>query len=841
METNRKKQKTAFFCSLFILCLFPLQAWAQNAKVSGRVLEESTGNGIPFANVVLVSARDSSQVMGIASSDSGRFLFKRVPAGRYFVQVAVLGFHRNNSEMFTVPETGSEIRLAPIELVSQAVQLDMVVVRAKRPVMEMKPGKITMNVSQALVTQADNAFEMLKKFPGVTIDKDDNISLNGKSGVLVTIDDRPTHLSGQNLANLLRSMPGNTVERIEVMTNPSSKYEAEGTGGIINLKTTRIQNTGFSGSVNAGIRAGKSMGYNGGLDLNYRHKKFTVYGNASVYQGSNNTYVYSYDRYENGSRNETNGTGSESRTPAGSSRYLSFFGQGGIDYYAGKKDVLSLTYRGNGYTGSNATDRMQTRFYPLAESDSAAYSYNQTARGNYRGQDHNLNFNYEHTFDTVYGNKLSINADWIHNTTKSYGNNNIAYYPGDFDSPQPLFEDPYYTSQPFRSDIYSIKADYAHTFNMQTTLEAGLKFSYVDNDTRNLYQGTDTSDNHFLYDEMIGAAYLMLNHTFKTRTSLQVGIRTEYTYTEGRNLGMDTVNTNGYIRPFPNLTVTQPIGQKNMLSLSYRYRLTRPQYNQLNPFELRSQAQEYRCGNPYLQPEYSHNLDLTYSFNYKFFATLSYIHTDGTFNDIATYRSIPGGQGTIRYNMPVNSGKSDQIGLSLNTQLTFYKIWRLMLFVNGNYGRSETLYEGLNITRQVFNANYWFNTEIDVHPRITISAYSWGNIPSRDIFTRSAGMYGGGIGLKAFFFNKTLTLSASFDGIFNPYEIRSSYPGANGEENVSFNRYDWDRLSGQIRLSYRFGNNRLINRAPRQIEKSEEASRLGGGNTGSGHMGGSPK
>ena len=161
--------------------------FAQTGNVNGKVLDKASSAGIPFANVVLVKASDSTQVLGTASSDSGYFSFKKIPSGTYFVQVAVLGYHRSNSPVFSIDATHRDLQLDAIEMTSASVQLDKVVIRAKRPIMEMEAGKITMNVSQSLVTQADNAFEMLKKFPGVTIDKDDNISPNGRSGVLITV------------------------------------------------------------------------------------------------------------------------------------------------------------------------------------------------------------------------------------------------------------------------------------------------------------------------------------------------------------------------------------------------------------------------------------------------------------------------------------------------------------------------------------------------------------------------------------------------------------------------------------------------------------------------------
>ncbi|MDE7357731.1 MAG: TonB-dependent receptor, partial [Bacteroidales bacterium] len=362
-----------------------------------------------------------SQVLGLASNDSGTFLFKRIPAGTYFVQVSVLGYHPNNSEIFTIDAAHTDISLKPIALTSQAVQLDAVVVRAKRPVMEMKPGKITMNVSQSLASQADNAFEMLKKFPGVTIDKDDNISLNGRGGVLVLINDRDPHLGGQNLANYLRGMPGNNIEKIEVMNNPSSKYDAEGTGGIINIKTVRSQASGFSGSVNAGVGYDKLFDGNGGFDLNYRHEKFTVYANASVYQWKNVNYIYTRTDYADGSLLETNGAGNERKTPVSLNRGFSIFGEGGIDYYPTKQDVLSLSYNGDSYSGGNTFDNCFSRFHPQTDSNSVLYSFGQKAQTSWSGQSHDANLNYEHTFDTVFNRKLTLNFDYLRNLSFNDG------------------------------------------------------------------------------------------------------------------------------------------------------------------------------------------------------------------------------------------------------------------------------------------------------------------------------------------------------------------------------------------------------------------------------------
>lgn len=830
MRTMSHIQKTSLILLLFS-CFLPTVP-AQTGNVSGRVKDQQSLSGIPFANVVLVKASDSTQITGTASTDSGRFQFKRIPAGTYFIQVAVLGYHRNNSPLFSIDPEHREIELEDIEMTPSSIQLDKVVVRAKRPMMEMEAGKITMNVAQSIIAQEDNAFEMLKKFPGITIDKDDNISLNGKGGILVTVDDRPTHLSGQNLANYLRSLPSSSIDKIETMNNPSSKYDAEGVGGIINFKTTKIQNNGFSGSVNAGFRASAHLGYNGGVDLNYRHEKFTVYGSFSAYQGGNISTLYGYTHYADGSRLELNEK--EHGQRAMDNSYLSLYGKGGFDYYISRLDVLSLTYQGSGGRYRNTSDVIRSRFYTAQQPDSAAYTYEQSATSRYHDQNHNINLNYEHIFDTSYNRKLSLNFDWIDNEEKSTGKNTANYYQGDLKD-VPYLSDGYALDNPFSSRIYSFKADYEHPFNMQTRLEAGLKFSYTDNFYRQYHTPFDSArtSNRYRYNEIIGAAYIMVNHTFKTQTSIQAGIRAEYTHTRGESLEMDSLNKRQYIRPFPNISISQQIGTKNRLSLSYRYRLTRPGYSSLNPFPVRQQIDVYWGGNPLLNPQYSHNLDLSYSFNYRFFATVSYVHTDGTPQQTTRYRKQENGtlESFVSYTYPINAGKSDRLDVNLSTQLTFFNIWRLSVFVNGSYGSENATYDGLHQSRNTFTSGYWINTEVDATSYLTLSAYSYGSMPNRSLFSYNYGYYGGGIGIKAYFLDKTLTLSASCNMSFTGYKEKSTYPDVNGGRTVSFNHYGWDRFVGRISLSYRFGNNRMMNHSPRQKAAAEESSRLGGGNS----------
>ncbi|MDE6440752.1 MAG: carboxypeptidase-like regulatory domain-containing protein, partial [Bacteroidales bacterium] len=212
---------------LLLVAVLPSAALAQT--VAGSAVDAQSGEPLLFANVVLVKAADTTQVTGTSSDAEGRFVFKKMAPGRYFIQISTLGYHLANSVAFDINGKADSVSLPPVLLTPTSLQLQEVEVRAKRPMVEMKPGKIVMNVAEHLAsTTAENAYEMLKKFPGVTIDNNDNISLNGKAGVLVMVDGRNTYLGGKDLVNYLKALPARSVTSIEAIANPSSKYDAEG-------------------------------------------------------------------------------------------------------------------------------------------------------------------------------------------------------------------------------------------------------------------------------------------------------------------------------------------------------------------------------------------------------------------------------------------------------------------------------------------------------------------------------------------------------------------------------------------------------------------------------------
>ncbi|MDR2556747.1 MAG: outer membrane beta-barrel protein [Bacteroidales bacterium] len=817
--------------------LFPLLTFSQN-RIFGIAQQA------PYSNILLVDASDTTQVASTFANDSGYYEFRRVSKGTYFIQVSAMGFHRTNSSPFEVTSSSDNINIPNIALTPSSEQLDVVVVEAHKPVLELEAGKIIMNISEGIIAKSDNVFEMLRKFPGVSIDINDNISLNGKSGVLVTINDRETHLSGQDLAHYLRSMPGSSVQKIEAIEQPSAKYDAQGSGGIINIVTIKnFKQNGFSGSVNTALRVSERgvLSPNAGVSLNYQTKNAVFFGLLNYYGGGQRNSYEGITKYEDGTLYKSNQN--EDEKWGQRSKHHVFFGKFGADIYLSKKDVISLSYDGVGGTGSSNS----AIYTDISRNDTLLKKVIQNATGSQTRQNHNANFNYEHTFDSILQNKLTLDFSWTGGINKSGTENNVSYH---FPLPEQPDQYIYYeNSQPVSSNIYALKLDYEHPFkNKQTKLETGIKASWVKNDNEQEYIQDNVLDDensfNYLYNEIIGAAYIQVRHTFKTKTSIEAGLRGEFTFNNGHTERMILADTalsfkNFYIRPFPSITVSQEIDSKNKLNLSYRYRLTRPYFGQLNPFRFREKVSTYREGNPFLKPEYAHSVQLQYSYGYFLNFKLSYERLDGTSGDL-TYlnknTSDPTLPGYYSLTRPENIGKSDMLSLSFFTRQSFFKNrFSWTVFANGYYNWKDIVYLNDLYKTKGFGGFVWTQLEMDFGKDWSGEISYWGMFPSKSLFSDTRYIGGLSTGIKKIFLKKTLTVTLSFDNII-PINYSSATSNPNGTYSSAV--YKWDAFTVSLDVSYRFGNNK-VTKAQRQIAKDEEAARIGGGGgSGSGGVGG---
>ncbi|MBC5772577.1 TonB-dependent receptor [Pontibacter sp. KCTC 32443] len=614
---------------LLLVLLQLVQAHAQQAPAIHGSVVNAEGKAIEYANVILLQAKDSAAVGSTLADESGKFHFTSIKAGTYIIAVKQLGYQQAFSQSITVTE--QPINVDPIMLTPTVNQLAEVTVQGQKPLLEVQEDKLVLDVAQSIAASGGNGLEVLEKLPGVSIDQDGGIALNGRTGVLVTINGKQTNLPAAEVANLLRSMSANTMEKVELITHASAKYDAAGNAGIINIKLKKGLADGTNGSIAAGTGYGKYGKANAGINLNTRGDNFNLFGN----------YNYLYNK-----RYVTLDL-KRSVTHEGQTTYFDQFNyrpsfshshtyQAGADFTLSKNDQLGILFNGNNYIMEvdprNTTD---FRSNPTAAPDSALQLKNHidTKWFNYT-----LNANYKHSF-TQKGHEITADVDY-----SSFGfqqNDNITT---DFTFANPA--KPTY-SQTLRSDVPAdisilvLKSDYALPLGQGTQLETGVKLSHVKTKTDILYEELqdnswktdETRTNDFLYTENISAAYVNFSKQIN-KFRIQAGLRAEHTMAEGESERAEATDKKDYLKFFPSISVRQQLNEKYNIGLSYSRRVDRPVYRDLFPFIFFMDPYTYVQGNPYLQPQFTNTIQLSGNYNSSYTLTLGYSQTKDFFTNI---------------------------------------------------------------------------------------------------------------------------------------------------------------------------------------------------------------
>ncbi|MCX2481425.1 outer membrane beta-barrel family protein [Pedobacter sp. MC2016-15] len=508
-------------------------------------------------------------------------------------------------------------------LVRDSIQLKTVNINSRKPLIENKNGKVIMNVANSILAAGNTAMEILAKAPGVSIDQEGNISLRGKNGVSIMVNGKLNYLSAAQLAALLRATNSNTIESIELMSQPGSKYDASGSAGIINIKLKKNESYGTNGTLSAGLGYGSFHKSNGGVQLNHRSGQLNIFGN---YDYANNKdfqdLAVKRSNLSAGQHTYFNQTGREVTT-RNNNTY-----KAGIDYFINDHNTIGAVF--NGYTNYNKgwSDNQTAIGNQPSIIDSTVLALN-PVRSHYINQSYNLN--YKSVLDTSC-QELSADLDFSrfqNNNSSVY--NNYFYNSSGLPSKAPLI---FRNATPSKVNIWTGKIDYIHPLNAQTKLETGIKSSSVNtkNDFQfeNLEGSSWTNDpsqsNTFNYKEQINAAYVNFSKEL-TSTTLQLGLRAELTHTESNSPTTMSKLTRNYFNVFPNLSVLQKLSESHDLGLSYSMRIDRPDYQSLNPFLYFSDLYTYNQGNPFLSPQYTNAFELTYAYKKTLNVTLGYSHT----------------------------------------------------------------------------------------------------------------------------------------------------------------------------------------------------------------------
>ena len=815
------------FTLLSIAISFSFFANSQTGKVSGTVTDASS-RAIHSATVSLLRAKDSSLVKFSPTDKNGTYEFENIKDGKYFVSASNVGYAKMASTTFEVSSSNATTVPALI-MREQAKGMAEVTVTARKPFVETRIDKTIVNVESAPTTAGATALEVLEKSPGVTVDNDGNISLRGKAGVIIMIDGKPTYLSSADLANMLKNLPASAMEQIEIMTNPSSKYDAAGNAGIINIKTKKGQAGGFNGSILAGFTTGiykpREAVYltprsQNSINFNYRKNKINFFGNynPNYYRGKGTLNIER--RFLDDNHDITGYSDIDTRFKFGNNNHTLKLG---LDYFADKKNTYGIVASGfifNGHPTPTTYNTLSDGNH-IPTSEMISLTENKIHFNNF-----STNLNFRHVFDST-GRELTVDLDYI-----GYRNtSNMLLTTEFYDAAGQQTSDPLYLKGhlPSDIDIYSIKSDYTHPLKKGGRFEAGIKSSYVENDNLVDYQRLhadkwipDARSNHFIYDENINAAYVNLNKQIK-KWNLQGGLRLENTIAKGYQVTNDSTFKRNFTNLFPSAFISYAIDKKNSLTVSYSRRITRPNYQDLNPFTYFLDSLSYRQGNPYLLPQFTNNIELSHSYKGKLITTLNYNNTTDVISQILKQNT----QTKIVYLTADNVAKFINMGISITAPIPVTKWWNANLFTNVYNNHYKGIYNGseLDIAYTSFTVNLTNTFTIKKGFTAELSGFYRGK--GVDQLTISEPIYQMSVGGSKNILKNKATVRLNIRDPFAWQEYRGVTEYGNIYAKI---RSKFDARSVTATFTYRFGKNNQQAPPPRRRNSAtqDEQNRVGG-------------
>lgn len=660
------------------------------------------------ATVSLLFA-DSSLVAKSLTDSLGNFELQAVP-GSYIISAALVGYRTSYNGV--ILKSNPLIQEYDILLIQDIQSLDEVTVRGTKPYIEKRAGKIILNLESSLTAPGNNAFDVLIKAPGIQADQNDNLIMNGRAGIIVAFDGKPQSLSGEEIANLLRSTQADAISQIELISNPGARYDAVGSAGIINIRFKKEESAGINGSVNSGFGYGESYKFNSGISLNSRSKSINIFGNYNYGNNERPERVF-LDRNVNLNSFITNFNIQNEDNKIRENHNL----RTGLDYFIGKRHTIGMMLTGFFNTmRSDESNRSLISNNNIPDSIILTTSDENRKVGNIA-----YNINYKTSFDPS-GKELSVDLDYLDYRRRSAEQLDYIY----LDSKNvPYREKQYFrNSSPSDISIQSFKINYSYPLSKTAKFDSGIKSSKVsssnDRDFEQLVYNNWQNDlfrsNQFSFSEQIHAAFINFNTTFKN-TSIELGLRAEQTISKGIVVDQQVLKRN-YLNFFPAVQLSQDLNEKNNLGLSYSRRIGRPGYEDLNPFYYFLDQYTYREGNPLLNPEYTNTIELSHTINKKFTSTLRYSYIKDVFLNINEQDDVT----KINKSIKRNLDSQQNFGLEIHTPLELTKWWLAQITAQGYYQQFRSDLSGIKLDnskpyfilnlQQNFNFKNQFKAEI---------------------------------------------------------------------------------------------------------------------------------
>ena len=815
---------------LAVLMLAFVVANAQNLTIKGKVLDAKSKEAMAFANVMQMSdtSANAKLITGVTTDANGGFSLT-VKTNKAVLKINSLGYKDN---VFAVDgskykKEGNSINIGEIYLEVDAENLSEVSIIGKQTRIEMDNDKIVMNVDEGLTATSANVFEMLRKVPGVVIDKDENITLQGQSGILFQFDGRDIRIPYDAMKSILKGMSPDNVAKIETITNPSSKYEAEGTAGIINIVMAKEQTEGFSGSLSSWNGINSDFKTFDNISLSYVTPKWTVTaGGGFGYMDNRNTMQL--DQWLWDMSGDT--TLMHQNEYKMKNKFRSFNADISADYKIDDNNSVGAMFNYSGHKVPEFAQDPQQMVISSLKSGNIISSYNINSKQNGTSGNFMGSVYYNHKFDTL-GGQYSASFDFNHNASSDKSTNITDYFADYFTTK--TYSENLFNNSDNKYNSYAFKFDVNQPINKNMSFEYGIKsrLALVDNDFK-AYQNDSIDLNrtsHLKYKENVNAAYVSFSDKFSEKLSMRTGLRFEHTYTSIEQKATEDKHEDNYFNLFPNVNLNYRVGKMDNLSLTYSYRISRPDYNSLNPFVEKQSDYNYTSGNPLLDPEYTHKIDLNYAWHYIVFLSAGYGYSNNSINQVVITENNP----LKMTQQPFNIGYEQNFSLSLSSMLPLGPVeWTLWLQGAWQQMKADDELLQTNITK--FSFMTWQSLAVN---------FFWQSKLSLSCFYSTGGVQMGGefsdmlmlsASLSKDFLNKALKVSIGVDQFpKRDFNISTHYNNYRLEGNMC-----WQRPQFTVNVSYNFGKSANNNTLQKLRSDDMDDRKSGESNVGSGQ--GSP-
>ncbi len=767
----------------------------------------------PADQALAGQAAEAPVISSTYSDIDGTYIFQSLPQGAYRISVSLLGHATEFSEPIIIGSGVTHLPAVNFQLNFSTQQLETVTITAERPLVERRPDMLVVNVENSALAAGNSALDILERSPGVTLDKDDNISLMGKQGVVVMIDGKQTHLSSTQLADLLRNTDGNSIRSIELITTPSSKYDASGSAGMINivLKKNRLAGTTGSATLSAGY--GLKEKSSASLNLSHKTERVNLYGMLSYMDHKGGQEI-------NISRNVENaGSTTLFDQQAKLGRKSNTFNyRTGLDVHTSDRNTVSMQV--NGYMTDNSIENDSwTRIGPIAAAADSNLRSTSFANGDFNSIGGNINnqFNIDGK-----GRKLVADLDISHfNNNRATDYNNTFFLPSGAQKDEALLSR---SSTPTSIGIRIARLDYTHPISDKSSLETGLKYSWVqsDNDMRfdQFVNGGWQSDlgrsNHFIYTEQVSAAYASYKNQFG-KLGVQTGLRAEYSVTDGNSLTISNQVKRNYLDIFPTVFLSYSLSDQHQTGLSYSKRINRPNYQFLNPFSYFLDQYTYETGNPYLQPEYAHAIDVSYSFKHQYHLNAGYSFT----NDAILETMTQDNETKAGYVSRDNLARQNVYYANFHIPVRIAKFWNTTTNINAFYMGFDGQLNNSELKQGQFAYNVRNNHNFTLLPTLTAEASLNYQSPLVYSIYHIKDQWGLDLGVSKSLMEKKGNIKLSVSDLFDTRNQRLSTRHSN--LNVRINQKNETRV---VRLSFTYSFGNMKNRVQQRESRSEEKSRI---------------